>query len=885
MSLSPGSRLGPYEIFEKLGEGGMGQVFRGRDTRLDRIVAIKLLVPDWASTPEGRRRFQVEARSISALNHPNICTVFDVGEHSGRDFLVMEFLDGESLQSRLKSGPIIWEEARIYVLQILSALDHSHRRGILHRDLKPANIILVGSGSQRTAKLLDFGLAKAIAASGNDAETASLLTDAGNVMGTPLYLAPELLQGKLADQRSDLHAFGAVLYEMLTGQRAFGGDSKGNIYASILRDEPKSLSKLRPELPPVLDAVMSRCLAKSPDDRWQSAADLKAALELATGPVDTAPLPSLKRSPRPWLGIAAAAILFVAAGAALFSWLSETPPAEAIRFAVTSPPGFRLDRTATAPSPDGKTIAIVASAGPGEQALWLRRLRSENWEKLRGTEHAIGPFWSPDGRFVGFFAEGKAKRIEIATGVVQNICTAGTDLGATWNRDGDIILPLGNRVALSRVPSTGGEPQKLTTLDAGRQENSHRWPHFLPDGRHFLFTARSSLRENTVIRVGALDSKETKQLLLAQSNAVYVPSGYLLFANEGTLWAQKFDHARLELQGEPFAIETPISQITSSARAAFAASADGSVLTFQTGGHTSSQITWVDRKGAVLSTVGPPGDYTDIRLSPDGSKLAVVIPDKDTGNRDIWLMSLPSGTLTRFTFHPANDWRPTWSPDGSRIAFASDRNPQSSIYVKAVNGERDEKLLLTQENGVFPLDWSANGRTILYERNTPNSWTDLWALPLASDQKPFPLVATPARESTGQFSPDGKWMAYISDESGTPELYLKPVGRMGKQRVSTAGATSAVWRSDGREIHFISGDQRVMASTVAGYANDELSLSSPHPLFRQCGANTNLRDVGRNHDVTADGSRFLFACLSASPQPSFFTVHWNWQQGLQHRAK
>ena len=531
MALTPGVRLGPYEIVAPLGAGGMGQVFRARDTRLNRTVAIKVLMPRLAADPEFQRRFQIEARAVSGLSHPHICTLFDVGRHEGTEFLVMEYLQGQTLAERLKKGPLPLEDVSLYAMQILSALDHAHRKGILHRDLKPANIMLTGSGSEHAAKLLDFGLAKALEpVHGEDPlgleSTEYLVTEPGMIAGTPQYLAPELLQGKPADARSDLHAFGAVLYEMLTGRKAFEGDSKGSVLAAVLRDVPRPISELRPRTPAALEMLVKRCLAKNPDERWQSAADLLAAFQLAgaAGIPITTPEPTGKSRVPAW-SLAAVVLLAVIAALALWWRGRAAEPGGAVRFVISAPEKQTLVPRSSAPSPDGRSIVFVATGESGESALWLRSLDSFDAKRLAGTEGAIGPFWSPDARLVGFFTPSKLKKIDLVNGTVQNICNASADLGATWNRSGDIVFAPSNRVPLHRVSASGGEPVPITQLDLSRGENSHRWPHFLPDGRHFLFTARSSLKENTAIYIGSLDSSETRRLAAAQSNAAYADPG------------------------------------------------------------------------------------------------------------------------------------------------------------------------------------------------------------------------------------------------------------------------------------------------------------------------------------------------------------------------
>ncbi len=886
MPLAAGAQLGVYRIEAPIGSGGMGIVYRAVDTRLGRRVALKLLL-DGAPGRQFQRRFQIEARAISSLSHPHICPLFDVGCQDGIEFLVMEYLEGRTLAERLKKGPLPLEEVSLYAMQILSALDHAHRKGILHRDLKPANIMLTGSGSQSATKLLDFGLAKALdpvhAEPATGDESTEYVTEPGMIVGTPQYLAPEVLQGNPADARSDLHAFGATLYEMLTGRKAFEGKSKGNVLAAVLRDAPRPISELRPGTPAALEMLVKRCLAKNPEERWQSAADLLAAFQLACAPSIPVTAPQAPGKPRTlsW-SLAALSCLAVIAALALW-WRGRTmETGRPVRFVISAPEKQTLVPKSAAPSPDGRSIVFVAAGESGESALWLRSLDEFDAKRLAGTEGALGPFWSPNARFVGFFASGKLKKIDLATGTVQNICNAAVDLGATWNRSGDIVFAPHNRVPIHRVSASGGEPVPITKLDSSRQENSHRWPHFLPDGRHFLFTARSSLKENTAIYIGSLDSKETRRLAAAQSNAAYADPGYLLYAREGTLLAQRFDSSRLALEGETFAIAASVGQITPSASAFFAVSADGAVLAYQEPQVRRSQLAWYDRSGARLSALGPEGDYTQPRLSPDGKRIALVSPDKESGNRDVWLMDVATGALTRFTSNPANDWFPVWSPDGARIAFSSDRTAPASSYSKSAIGEGGEELIFQpQGSGAAAVtDWSTDGRFLVYHAPGADANFLLWALPLYGERKPLLLVPPEFQYSYGRISPDGKWLAYSSTESGRDEVYVIPFGKQGRRRVSPAGGGHPLWRKDGRELFYIAADGTMMTVEVRGV--DGFEAAVPRALFRACSASQSLRGTEEFYDISADGKRFLMNCLTGEGKPSHLIVELHWTAPLNN---
>jgi Tol biopolymer transport system component len=704
--------------------------------------------------------------------------------------------------------------------------------------------MLVKSGSRVSSKLLDFGLAKTIGREPavNDATYTLPVTGAGAIVGTPRYMAPEQLEGKPADVRSDIYALGLVLQEMLRG----------------------------PETPPVAAEIIKRCLTLDPEDRWQSARDLRAALQLARA-ATPAPAP-VKRSNRlAWIAASLAACVAVAA----VVWpRNGAVTKEPVTFTFAAPATETLIPWPGVPSPDGRRIAFVAQDVSGKIALWIRPVDSQIPQQIAGTEGASGPFWSPDGKHIGFFAQGKLKRIALSGGPAQNICNINADLGATWSPLGDIVFAPYNRVPLHRVSSAGGTPQPITTLDAGRHENSHRWPHFLPDGRHFLFTARSSMKEDTAVYVGSLDSKEIKRLLTAQSNAEYAPPGYLLFGREGTLMAQRFDTAKLVLTGEAFPVAGGIEHVTPSASALFSVSADGSVLSYMGASRAISQLAWFDRAGANLGSVGSPGEYTQPRLSPDGKRVALVTPDKESGNRDIWLMDVASGGLTRFTFHPANDWFPVWSPDGSQIAYASDRSARSSVYRKAANGTGDEELLLSPDlGGSMADDWSRDGRFIVYHVGRRNS-LNLWIQPLSGDRKAYPLATTEFTEENARFSPDGKQIAYTSNESGTVEVYVRSLEKPGRVRISTSGGQHPIWRRDGKELFYIAPGGALMAVDMKTGENFEAGV--PKALFRACRASQTLRGAENFYDVGLDGKRFLIDCLAPETKERSITVAIQW---------
>ena len=836
-----GAQLGPYKIEASIGKGGMGEVFRAVDTRLGRKVAIK------TSTMKFDARFEREARAISSLNHPHICTLHDVGP----GYIVMELVEGETLSSRFKNGKLSMREVLTYGSQIASALAEAHSKAITHRDLKPGNVMLCKNG----VKVLDFGLAK-LHAHPDDG-----LTQANAVMGTPAYMAPEQRAGKPCDARTDIYALGLILFEMATGKRHTSSDPLVDITA----------------LPERLAHIIEKSLIPDPDLRWQSAADVGS--ELAWAGVQPTVTPAIEQLPKSrglltW-AIGATATTVVVSG---LLWTRAPAPSDdafATRFTFAMPKGTVQTRNAldTTVSPDGHRIAFVSRIEGGSSWLWIRTLDSEEVRKVEGSEGATNPFWSPDGQDLAFFAAGKLKRTSAAGGPVQNICTSMVGLGGAWSPTGEIIFNPVNRSALARVAATGGTPMPFTQLSEARKENSHRWPSFLPDGRHFLFTARSSLKEDTAVYVGSLDSKEVKRVLTEQSQAIF-SGGYLLFGREGNLLAQRFDLDKLEVSGKPSPVTGNIDFHASGAFTFFAASPNGRALTYSQPSSNAMQLTWLNRKGAKIETIGPPEGLSEFALSPNGRRLALTRTDADSGNRDLWLMELATGVLTRFTSNPANDWRPIWSPDGEWIAFASDRTPQSSIWRKAANGNTPEEMIVppVQSGGAFPQSWSPDGKSIAYYLDRDHADTDIWLVSTTGDGKTKALLASDFREWSPRFSPDGKWLAYTSNETGTNEVYVRAIGSPRAYRISSQGGDHARWRSDGRELFFVGQDLRLMAANIT-FA-ETVRTNTPTPLFNMCSSN-------QNFEVTADGQRFIVACRATTATDRAVTVLSNWRSMLK----
>jgi len=876
VSLSAGTKLGPYEIVAPIGAGGMGEVYKARDTRLERTVAIKVLPGNLSSSPEVRQRFEREAKTISQLSHPHICALYDVGRDGDTDYLVMEYLEGETLSERLSKGALSLEQTLRYGIEIAEALDTAHRQGIVHRDLKPGNVMLTKSG----VKLLDFGLAKAFAPVTQASSLTALptamgspnLTQEGTILGTFQYMAPEQLEGKEADPRTDIFAFGAVLYEMATGQKPFGGKSQASLIAAILEREPPAISTVQPMTPPALDRVVKTCLAKDPEDRWQSAGDLKRELRWigeGSSQAAAALVPSVSRRvrrDRVWM--AAAVFSFAALVAALLFWRADSrrPRRESrpVRFEMAPPEkGFFEDFPAV--SPDGRFVACVVTSG--ESRLWVRSLDSVSGRELPGTENGSNPFWSPDGRSLGFFSDGKLKRVELSGGAPQTLCEARLSRGGTWGRDGVILFAPDGGASLHRVPASGGEPIAVFKLEAARMVN-YKWPRFLPDGRRFLFLLEGSSREAGV-HVGSLDSTKTTRLLETGVAAAYVPPGLLLFVRGETLLAQPFDAKEGTLSGEAMPVAEGIGTDEFLNVGYFSASENG-VLTFRTGSGLDNQLAWFDRQGKRLGTVGPPGRYDHPELSPDGKR--IVLDRAETSGRDLWVVELSRGTATRLTFHPSNDWTPAWSPDGSRVAFVSFRDGPPNLYQKNANGVGEEEPLLKGSLRKHHLAASADGRFFAFEATSAETKSDVWVMPLFGDRKPFPFVQTPFAETHPRFSPDGRAIAYSSEESGRREVYVQsfPSGG-GKWQISTNGGSDPRWRGDGREI-FYAFQGKIMAVPLSGGASFEAGV--PVALF-----DATRRSHGYAPD--ASGQRFFILAPVGETAPSPLTVVLDWTAGLK----
>ena len=885
MALTSGTKLGPYEIVAPLGAGGMGEVYRARDTRLDRVVAIKILPEHLSGSAEARQRFDREARAISSLSHPNICHLYDVGQQDGTIYLVMEYLEGETLADRLRKGPLALEQVLRVGTEICEGLEKAHRSGVVHRDLKPANIMLTKSG----VKLLDFGLAKpTIAAVGAGLSSASLatmsqpLTVEGMIVGTFQYMAPEQLEGKDADVRSDIFALGTVLYEMITGRRAFEGKTTASTISAILASEPKPISSTRPMTPPSLDRVVTTSLAKDPDERFQTVHDLKIQLKwiAETGSPIT---PQRTRPSRErWVWISVVAIL-LAALLALYSRVSPNVVSQPTLSYIPAPEKTSLAYF-TGPvtvSHEGRTLVFVATNSEGRDSVWVRPLDAPEAQSVPGTEGASFPFWSADDRSIGFFAGGKLKSVGAAGGPVFTICDAPGPRGGTWNRDG-VILFATTWSGIYRVPSSGGTPAEITKVDGLHGETTHRWPYFLPDGQHFLYFAGASA-EALSIHIAALDSSDTKVLFPARSNAAYVP-GYLLYIRDRMLMAQPFDEKKLQIRGQAFPIAGPVLYDQLLWRGVFSCSFNG-VLAYQGANNgADSRLIMFDRAGKAIKTIGPPGDLSAHSISPDGQRLAVAVLDSSVANYKLWIYDLFREKQTRLTFGTNRDSYPIWAPDGKSVVFGSIKKGPYDIFEKRSDTTGSEELALQSVAAKYPTDVSPDGRFLAYTSTTPgNSKAAVGILRRFGDRKPYIFLQGDFNIGEGRFSPDGHWLAYNSDESGQPEIYVTPFpGGASKWQVSAAGGSTPRWRRDGKELFYRAADSTLIAAEV-DTSGSVFQVGALRPLFH-LGLRTGVTrlDVSGavGYDAAPDGKWFVVNSPPAgNPPPITLITNWTPKPG------
>ena len=887
MSLAAGTRLGPYEILSPLGAGGMGEVYKARDTRLGRDVAVKVLPSHLSDNPELKARFEREAKAISALSHPHICALYDVGNEAGVEYLVMEYLEGETLADRLTKGALPADQALRFGIEIADALDRAHKQGIVHRDLKPGNVMLTKSG----IKLLDFGLAKHRAATVDSqiSQLSSLptemtptnLTERGTIMGTFQYMSPEQLEGKEADARTDIFAFGCVLYEMASGRKAFSGKSRASMIAAILERDPAPISSIVPMIPPALDRVVKTCLAKEPDDRFQTAHDAKLQLEWVVEGGSQAGAPAIvvsRRRARERTAWIAAALLGVAAAVLGFLWRrSAARPAGMVQTSILPPEKshFNFNTGAPALSPDGSRVAFVATDPAGKNMLWVRPLAALAAQPLAGTEGASYPFWSPDGTKLGFFQGTKLKKIDAAGGPAETLCDAPTGRGGAWSPDGTIVFAPGFNVGLSKVAAAGGTPSPVTTLDRAKREGSHRWPWFLPDGRHFLFLVRfpgsGTEAARSAIWVGALDGKRSELIHAMDSQAVYA-SGHVFFVRDRTLLAQPFSPGSRKLAGDAFPVAEHLQDLSGFTLSMFSASPAGSFVYAGGGSVGVSQLAWYDRSGRRLEAVGDPGTVARPRLSHDEKRVAMDVRDPSSSNTDVWVFDLARKTQTRLTFSPGFDGYPVWSPDDAQIAFTTDRKSPGDIYVKSSSGTGEEKAVAASDAEKAPYAWAADGKTIAISQLDPKAALRSGSVATVSvaDGKVTPFAANTFNQGEPTFSPDGKWIAYTSIESGKFEVYVRAFPETGgKWQISTGGGEDPLWSRDGTEIFFDNGN-RLMAVPVK--TSPAFEAGVPQVLFE-----VPIRgDTGVQYDVSADGKKFLVDADVTESTEAPITLVQNW---------
>jgi eukaryotic-like serine/threonine-protein kinase len=888
MALLVGTKLGPYEVLAPIGAGGMGEVYRARDTRLDRTVAVKVLPSHLSSNPAARQRFEREARSISSLNHPNICALYDVGNQDGTDYLVMEFLEGETLAERLRKGCLPVDQVLKCAVEICDGLERAHRGGVIHRDLKPGNIMLTKSGT----KLMDFGLAKAASGSvsPSNALTASFaspagtdpLTVKGTMMGTFQYMSPEQLEGKEADTRSDIFALGAVLYEMASGQRAFSGQSMASAITAILVFDPQPMSTVEPMIPPALDRIVHTCLAKMPEDRFQSVHDLKLQLRWLAEGGSQAGVPAIvavRRKRREWLGWAAAALLLLVGGIGYYLLYLEHGRVLpiTIRSSIEAPEKQTFSFTGDgggppAISPDGTQVVYAAVDSLGKQHLWLRSLNSLTSMLIAGTDDAMFPFWSFDSRRIGFFADGNLRVVDPSGGSALVVCPAPSGRGATWSKNGLILFSSTFRGGLSVVSSAGGTAKVV--LDQKKTAfSSFRWPQFMPDGNHFVFLAvQHEKGPESSLFFASLDNLQPKLVMTATAGARFA-SGHLLFLRGTGLMAQAFDPSSGKLSGEPALVTDQVLWDGGIWRGVFDASTNGVLVSEHGSMAAATRLGWFDRTGKQFASIDVPTGYQTMSLSRDAKFLAV------QGNpaSDLWSYDLDRGVHTRLTFDSASHTLPAWSPDNKWVAYVSVKNNEGDVFRKPSDGTGAEEPLIVSSQTKVLCDWSPDGNYILFvQPAADNQGSEIWAMPLAGERKPFPLVQTPFNNAAAVFSPDGKWIAYTSDESGRSEVFVTSFPKpLGKWQASLEGGQTPQWNSSGKEIFFLSNnDNRIMSAQVSSKGN-QFMVGKVQPYFRLTGTAQTFSWF----QPAPGGDKFMAPAPTDDLQPAL-TLTLNWLSEL-----
>jgi eukaryotic-like serine/threonine-protein kinase len=898
-----GQTISNYKILDKLGEGGMGVVYKAHDTKLDRTVALKFLPQSVSPTSEEKTRFMQEAKAAATLNHQNICTIHDIQEYEGQLFIVMEYIDGQTLRDRTekqKDAPLSSKQAIDIGIQIAEGLAAAHENGIIHRDIKSENIMLKKDGR---VVIMDFGLAKL--------PGVSRLTKAGSTVGTMGYMAPEQVQGLDVDHRADIFSLGVILYEMFAGEAPFKGAHETAMAYEIVNIDPVPLTSIQPEIDPELDRIVLECLDKDKDERYQSAREVAKDLkrfkresgrqrvsritsaytahpsrsgEMRTEPIRSADSAlqasqavSKRRLNIPFLS--AAALLILVSAVYIFQQLTTgEPDVHRSTFSVSpleSWQYYNLGGGHIAVSPDGRTTAFVSTGTDGTQHLWIRPLEDLSSRMLPGTEGAIFPFWSPDSRFIGFFADGKLKKIDITGGRPLTICDAANGRGGAWNQHGDIIFAAQAASALYRVPDAGGIPEQLTSIDDQPSGVGHRWPAFLPDGKHFLYLWGNI--DGRDLYVASLDLQTNKRLLQNSSNVEY-SDGRIFYIRESMLMAQPFNSKKLELTGQPNLVAENIFYNSGFAKGAFSLSQNG-VLVYQAGQSVEGvSLNWYDETGNLLNTLSS-GRYIDLHISPDGNMLAVDFTSPETQNRDIWIYDLDREFKTRFTFNSGIDRMPRWSPDGKQIAFSSNRNGTFDLFIKESSGASEEMSIFEHDSDLYISDWSRNGKYILINalEQTKNLWS-IWVLPIEEGTDPYQFLSTEFNEYSARFSPDGRWVAYVSDISGRQEIYIRQFPGPGAVwQISTNGASDPVWSPGGNEIFYTDLSNNLVASRIRNVDN-RVEVVSVREVF-----GTNKANLFSNalYDISPDGKRFIIVStggLAQSP-PLTFVVNWDSEIG------
>ena len=896
MALAPGTKLGPYEIQAPLGAGGMGEVYRARDTRLERTVAIKILPSHLSSNPDLRTRFEREAKAISGLQHPNICVLYDVGRQDGVDFLVMEYLEGETLGTRLGRKPLTPDETLRIGIEVADALDKAHRSGIVHRDLKPGNVML----TKGRAKLMDFGLAKPLAFAGAPqsgapafsavatmASLASPVTVAGTVVGTVQYMSPEQVQGKEADGRSDIFAFGAMLYEMLTGKRAFEGKSQLSVASAVLEKDPEPISTVQPLTPPALEHLVRTCLAKDPDQRFQSAHDLKLQLQWITAGGSQAGAPAVvvsRRKNRERLLAAAMVVGWVVAVAAvvLAAMYANrlTSAQQLVRAQIGQPAGFDFDSVLTgAPvlSPDGQQIAFTASKET-KRSIFVQRLSAGKADPLAGTEEAMFPFWSPDGKYLGFFANGKLKKIEAAGGPVQLLCDAPDGRGGAWSPQGIILFAPRISGPLQRVSDGGGTPENATPARKDDDQFTNRNPYFLPDGKHFFFIQRAGKDNVGSVYAGSLDGGEAKQILPIGSNVAY-SNGYLFYVKDGTLMGQPFDAAGLSFKSKPISIAESVEYYNPRDVGYFSVS--NGVLVYRQAIPENRELLWFDATGKELEHWGEPAAYDGGTLTPGGHIAVLSRSNPDAHGNSLWLADTERKTIARLTPDLGLDQRGLVTSDGKSVLTTATSGYHSVLLQHSLTSSGTEEKLAEVNGALYVVDQSRDGRYLLFELQDSTTGFDIYSMDLAGDRKLVPVLNSPYAEYDPRLSPDNKWLAFSSDENGTRELYVSPfLGAGSKWQVSSGGISLSAagnlsvvdWSPDGKSLHYRRGDK---VYTV------EVRIDGGKPEFSPPKERLSTPSDVDLLSIMADGKRVLATRPVGQHSATPLNLVLNWQHLVQ----